>query len=198
MNWLAHLRLSPEQPLLRIGNLAGDFVRGVDVTTLHPEIQRGVALHRAIDTFVDQHEVFRRGRTRFAEAYQRFGGVALDVFFDHYLARDWHRHGDGRELLVFVTEVHDAMQEHRQLLPPDLQQLHDRMAENSWLTMYGTVDGIERVLRAMARRVAARRGRGPSALATITDELRRNYGAFESDFEELWPELLDFAGRHAR
>ena len=27
MNWLAHLRLAPDKPLLRIGNLAGDFVR---------------------------------------------------------------------------------------------------------------------------------------------------------------------------
>ena len=193
MNWLAHLRLSPEQPLLRIGNLAGDFVRGVDVSALHPEIQRGVALHRAIDNFVDTHAVFRRARTRFAEPFQRYGGVALDVFFDHYLARDWHRHGDGSELTQFVADVHAAMQQHRDLLPPELQRLHDRMAENSWLTMYGTVDGIERVLRAMARR-----GRRPSSLATITDELRRNYDAFESDFEELWPELLTFAAeRHA-
>jgi acyl carrier protein phosphodiesterase len=84
------------------------------------------------------------------------------------------------------------MQQHRELLPPDLQRLNDRMAENSWLTMYGTVDGIERVLRAMAKR-----RRRPSSLATITGELRRNYDAFESDFEELWPELLRFvAGRN--
>ncbi|MGK0519784.1 MAG: acyl carrier protein phosphodiesterase, partial [Planctomycetota bacterium] len=33
MNWLAHLRLSPAQPLLRLGNLAGDFVRGLEVST---------------------------------------------------------------------------------------------------------------------------------------------------------------------
>jgi acyl carrier protein phosphodiesterase len=192
VNWLAHLRLSPAQPLLRLGNLAGDFVRGIDVSTLHPEIQRGVVLHRAIDKFVDAHEVFRRARTRFAEPFQRYGSVALDVFFDHYLARDWHRHGDGSELGQFVADVHAAMQQHRELLPPDLQRLNDRMAENSWLTMYGTVDGIERVLRAMAKR-----RRRPSSLATITGELRRNYDAFESDFEELWPELLRFvAGRN--
>ena len=192
MNWLAHLRLSPGPPLLRIGNLAGDFVRGIDVSTLHPELQRGVVLHRAIVKFVDTHAVFRRARARFAEPFQRYGGVALDVFFDHYLARDWHRHGDGRELVEFVTEVHAAMQVHRELLPPDLQRLHDRMAENSWLTMYGTVEGIERVLRAMAKR-----GRRPSSLATITGELRRNYDAFESDFEELWPELVEFVAARA-
>ena len=58
--------------------------------------------------------------------------------------------------------------------------------------MYGTVAGIERVLRAMARR-----SRRPSPLATITDELRRNYDELDRDFTELWPELLSFAqARH--
>jgi acyl carrier protein phosphodiesterase len=85
------------------------------------------------------------------------------------------------------------MDQHRALLPPDLGRLHDRMAENSWLAMYDTVDGIERVLRAMARRL-----RRPSSLDTITDELRRNYEALGADFAELWPELLSFAtDRHA-
>lgn len=193
MNWLAHLRLAPAVPLVRIGNLAGDFVRGVDTATLHPELQVGIDQHRAIDRFVDAHDVCRRARSRFAEPNRRFAGVALDVFFDHYLARDWHVYGDGGELDAFVTDVHATMQQHREHLPTELGRLHDRMAENSWLTMYGTVDGIERVLRAMARRF-----RRESPLATITDELRDHYAAFEADFAELWPELLTFAtGRHA-
>ena len=193
MNWLAHLRLAPNEPLVRIGNLSGDFVRGIDVTTLHPELQRGISQHRAIDMFVDTHEVFRRARARFVAPFCRFAGVALDVFFDHYLARDWHLHGDGRELTEFVLDVHRDMAEHRALLPPDLGRLHDRMARNSWLTMYDTVAGIERVLRAMARRL-----RRPSPLGTITSELRRNYEVLGEDFVELWPELLSFAtGRHA-
>jgi acyl carrier protein phosphodiesterase len=188
MNWLAHLRLAPAQPLLRIGNLAGDFVRGVDVAALHPDVQRGIEQHRAVDRFVDAHPVVRRSRARFDPPFQRYSGVALDVFFDHYLARDWHRFGDGQNLATFVGEVHDAMQAHRELLPIDLLHLHDRMQENSWLMMYGTVSGIERVLRAMARR-----GRRPSPLASITGELRRNYAALDQDFQELWPELLAFA-----
>jgi acyl carrier protein phosphodiesterase len=64
MNWLAHLRLAPNEPLLRLGNLAGDFVRGTDVAALHPELQRGVRMHRAIDRFVDAHPVAVRARQR--------------------------------------------------------------------------------------------------------------------------------------
>jgi len=190
MNWLAHLRLAPDAPLLRIGNLAGDFVRGVDTSRLDPEVQRGIAQHRAIDRFVDDHPVHRRSRARFGVPWRRFAGVALDVFYDHYLARDWHLHGDGQPLDAFVDQVHAELERYREQLPPELRSLHERMATHGWLRMYGSVDGIERVLRAMARR-----GRRSQPLATVTDELRRHYGAFEADFAELWPELSEFAQR---
>lgn len=188
MNWLAHLRLAPRAPLLRIGNLAGDFVRGVDVSTLHPDLQRGVAQHRAVDQFVDAHPVVKRSRARFAEPFRRYSSVALDVFFDHYLARDWHLHGDGQTLSAFVADVSASLQAHRDFLPPDLLQLHERMRENSWLLLYGTVPGVERVLRAMSQRSQRR-----ASLHEITVELRRNYEAFGEDFAELWPELVSFA-----
>lgn len=188
MNWLAHLRLAPSAPLLRIGNLAGDFVRGIDTSNLHDDLQRGIEQHRAIDAFVDDHEVHRRSRARFDERFRRFAGVALDVFYDHFLARDWRRHGDGRELSEFVADVHEQLRRFEHELPPELSQLHRRMARHRWLESYGEVSGIERVLRAMSRR-----SRRAGVLASITDELRRNYAAFEADFEELWPELLRFA-----
>ncbi len=193
MNWLAHLRLAPDQPVVRIGNLAGDFVRGIDISTLHPDLQRGIIQHREIDAFVDAHKIVQRARARFDERCRRFGGVALDVFFDHYLARDWHLYGDGRQLTDFVADVHESLATYRELLPQDLQRLHERMAQNSWLTMYGSIGGIAQVLRAMAQR-----SRRSSALATIASELQRNYDAFDADFAELWPELVDFASlRHA-
>lgn len=185
MNWLAHLRLAPDQPLVRLGNLAGDFVRGVDIRTLHPDLQLGILQHREMDAFVDAHQVVKRARARFREPFRRFGGVALDVFFDHYLARDWHLYGDGRQLIAFVADVHDSLATYRELLPQELQHLQQRMAQNSWLTMYGTVDGIARVLHAMAQRSRRR-----SVLATIVSELQRNYDAFDADFAELWPGLV--------
>ena len=190
MNWLAHLRLAPDEPLVRLGNLAGDFVRGVNLQTLDPRVRRGVDQHRAIDRFVDGHAVHRRSRARFGETWRRFAGVALDVFYDHFLARDWAQYGDGATLDAFVDRVHAQLAEHRALLPPELAALHERMQAMGWLRMYGSVEGIERVLRAMSRR-----GRRSQPLATAAGELRRHYDAFGADFCELWPELTEFAAR---
>jgi acyl carrier protein phosphodiesterase len=150
VNWLAHLRLAPQEPLLRLGNLCGDFVAGVDLATLHPDLQHGIAQHRAIDRFVDAHPVVRAARERFAPPFRRFAPVLLDVFFDHFLARDWQRYGDGAPLPQFVDGVHRDLAAHAALLPPALQQALPRFSRDGWLLAYATPDGLTRVLTAMA------------------------------------------------
>lgn len=192
MNWLAHLRLAPPVPLVRLGNLAGDFVRGVATSGLHPELLRGIAQHRAVDRFVDAHPVVRGARARLDGELGRFAGVALDVFWDHFLARDWHRHGDGRPLAAFAAEVHGELRAHDALLPPPLRALTAGLVEHRWLSGYASVDGIDRVLRAMARR-------RPRAAALVggSTELQRHYDALGADFAALWPELTTFAAAAA-
>lgn len=188
MNWLAHLRLSPGTGLLRLGNLAGDFVRGVDVTALHPELRAGIAQHRAVDRFVDAHPATRAARARLGAPWRRWSGVLVDVFFDHYLARDWHRFGDGGPLPAFLAGVAAELQQHDRWLPAGLRAVAPRFAADGWLAGYATVDGIERVLGLMARRVAR-----PTPLAAGGEALRAHYEPLAGDFAALWPELAAFA-----
>lgn len=188
VNWLAHLRLSPSAPLVRLGNLSGDFVRGVELATLHPDVQRGIALHRAIDRHVDAHPVTARARARLAPPFRRFAGVLVDVYFDHFLAIDWERYGDGSALPAFVAGVHDDLRMHAALLPPELQRAAPAFATGGWLAGYASVAGIEHVLQLMARRVAR-----PTPLAQGGDPLRAHYDALRDDFAALWPDLVAFA-----
>ena len=187
MNWLAHLRLAPNEPLLRLGNLAGDFVRGTDVAALHPELQRGVRMHRAIDRFVDAHPVAVRARQRLQPPFRRFGGVLVDVWFDHFLARDWPQHGDGGALVAFLDTVHGELHAHRELLPARLQHVLPRFTADGWLAGYASIEGIERALGLMAQRLAR-----PTPLARGAELLRQHYAALDADFGELWPQLVAF------
>jgi acyl carrier protein phosphodiesterase len=192
VNWLAHLRLSPPQPLLRLGNLAGDFVAGVELATLPAELQRGIALHRAIDRFVDAHPVVVAAKARLVPPHRRFAGVLLDVWFDHFLARDWAQHGDGRPLPLFLADVHQDLRTHHALLPAPLQRVAPRFCAAGWLAGYASVDGIARVLGLMARRMSR-----PTPLADGAELLRADYTAVERDFKALWPELVAFSAAGA-
>ncbi|SHM61563.1 hypothetical protein SAMN05443669_10501 [Flavobacterium xanthum] len=51
MNFLAHIYLSGDNDLLKIGNFMADGIRGKHFESYPLEIQKGIILHRAIDTY---------------------------------------------------------------------------------------------------------------------------------------------------
>ena len=177
MNHLAHLRLAPADPLLRLGNLCGDFVQGIDLATLPEPLRLGVAQHRAVDRFTDAHPIFRRSRERLPPALRRYGGVLIDVFYDHFLARGWDRFGDGRPLRAFADEVYADLDTHRAILPPRLQHVAPFMQREDWLVAYADLDGIATALTNMSRRL-----RRSNPLAEGAAALRTHYETLASDF----------------
>jgi acyl carrier protein phosphodiesterase len=190
MNWLAHLRLAPPDPLLRLGNLCGDFVRGVDLSTLPPALQQGIHQHRAIDRFVDGHPLVARARGRLPAQFRRLSGVLVDVFFDHFLARDWAIHGDGRTLREFADGSYELLERHAEVLPPRLLRAVPTMRREDWLASYAELAGIDAILARMARRLSR-----PAGLESGGELLRASYGSLGGDFAEFWPELAAEAGR---
>lgn len=189
MNWLAHLRLSPlAPPLLRLGNLCGDFVQGIDTAQLHDDLQRGVRLHRAIDRFTDAHPAAAAARSRLPARFRRFAGVLFDVYCDHFLARDWEAFGNGSPLPDFLAGVQDDLRQYAALLPPALQRIAPQFSPHGWLGGYGSLEGIDRVCRLMATRL-----RRPSALADGVAPLRAAYEPLRTDFLALWRDLEPYA-----
>ncbi|MGE3171095.1 MAG: ACP phosphodiesterase [Planctomycetota bacterium] len=188
MNHLAHLWLAPPAALPRVGNLLGDFAAGLDLDALPDPVRRGVEQHRAVDRFTDAHPVFRRSRARVAPPLARWSGVLVDVFYDHFLARDWHLHGDGRPLDAFTQEVYAQLLQHRPLLPERLRAALPRMIDNDWLAISRTRDGVRLVLERLRRRL-----RRDAPLDDGVDDLTRHYDAFAADFEAFAPELRTFA-----
>lgn len=183
MNYLAHLLLSEPEPLARLGNLAGDFLKGADVRSLHPTIQRGIALHHQIDTYTDRHPLVRQSKARVEPPYCRLAGVLVDVFYDHFLAVHWETYGIGT-LEAFVQEVYTDLQHYQALLPPSLQRALPFMVAGDWLTAYRQVSGIAMILERMARR-----SRRSPLLASSICVLHHHYNALEQDFHQFFPLL---------
>jgi acyl carrier protein phosphodiesterase len=72
MNFLAHIYLSNNNDLIKIGNFMADGIRGKHYEHLPLEVQKGIILHRAIDTFTDAHPIFREGTKRLHEKYHHY------------------------------------------------------------------------------------------------------------------------------
>lgn len=92
MNWLAHLFLSEPRIEDRLGNILGDLVKGKSRHNLNPHFNSGIKSHLLIDSFTDKHLVVKRSKKRMNLDYKRYSGVLVDIFYDHFLAKNWHNY----------------------------------------------------------------------------------------------------------
>lgn len=196
MNYLAHAWLAGPLPTDRIGGVVGDFVKGIIAPPppgLDPALAAGVVLHRRIDSFADGHPAFLRSRARVSEARRRVGGIMVDMFYDHFLARHWARFGSGA-LEAFTGETYTLIGARLDELPPAFAPVFERMAAHDWLGSYREVEAVALALD----RMAEFRLRRPNPLAGAGEELAQHYAGFEADFLAFIPDAAAFAATHRK
>ncbi|AII53691.1 ACP phosphodiesterase [Hymenobacter sp. APR13] len=192
MNFLAHLLLSgslattPDYEDIVVGNFAAEAVRGrAGLLAYPPAVQRGIRLHRFIDSFTDQHPVVRRTTARLrAAGLGKWAGVVSDVGFDHLLARDFARYHPAEPLSQFAQRHYQLLHQRRHELPERLQEMLHYMRQHDWLTGYAHPEGLHRALLGLSRRVPA-----AEVLATGAAAFLAALPTYEADFQEFWPEL---------
>ncbi len=194
MNFLAHLFLSGPPTAARyadvlVGNFMADSVPGRQLENYPPAVQAGIRLHRAIDTFTDQHPVVRRGTQRLrAAGYGKYAGVISDMFLDHFLARNFADFSP-EKLPDFASRVYALLNSRAAEMPPRVQHLLPYMVQHNWLLGYAETAGIGHALSGLSRRASA-----GSGMETAAVELVENYGAYEADFQAFFPELQGYVG----
>ena len=188
MNYLAHLLLAGDDPEAQVGQVLADLVRPQDIRALPPGVRTGIRAHQRIDVFADSHPDFSVARRRLRPPYRRFAGVLVDVFFDHFLARDWDRHGDGSPLPEFATAKYRVLRAHRDLPVRRYRQVVDAMEHDDWLVGYSELAGVDRALRGISKRC-----RRPNPLASGLSALEENYVPLRIDFETFFPKMREFA-----
>ncbi|HCW07729.1 MAG TPA: DUF479 domain-containing protein [Cytophagales bacterium] len=188
MNFLAHLYLSGDNPPIKVGNFIGDFVKGKNIEEqLGSEIAKGVLLHREIDWFTDHHPIVKQSKDRLRAKYKHYSGVITDIYFDHFLARNWDRFSE-QILPDFAEDSYSLIQQHDSILPSEVKYMMTHMIRGNWLVNYSKIEGIHRALSGMAHRA-----KFDSKMEEASEELQKNYTDFEGDFFSFFPELKKFA-----
>jgi acyl carrier protein phosphodiesterase len=152
MNYLGHLYLSGDDPLVIVGNFMADDIKGRHYGEHHPSVVRGIRLHRAIDSFTDGHPAQRAGRARLRPHAGRYSGVVMDMFYDHLLASNWSLF-HSEPLPRYADRMYRLLVEHLELLPAGIRSLLHHMAAGDWLSSYASEQGLARALSGMAARV---------------------------------------------
>jgi len=153
MNFLGHLYFSNDDKDLMIANLFGDFVKGSNFKHFSPKIQDGIILHRAIDTYIDQHMDVLELKLMLYYDLPKVAGVAVDLFFDHLLAKSWQNHHE-EEYQSFLNNFYLHNSEIENDLTRDFKQFINIFRERKWLDHYPTDFGLAKSCEGVSKRIS--------------------------------------------
>ena len=186
MNLLAHLYLSPDNPEIMLGNFFADHIKGNKFKHYSEDIQKGVMLHRAIDTFTDSHTTVKTSKRRLHERYGHYDGIIIDIFYDHFLAINWHKYSQ-IPLNIYTNSVYKLLRENENILPEKTKQVLPYLIQYNWLYNYKNKASIKDVLLGMDKRT-----NGRSQMHMAIQDLNDKHEELEADFHLFFNELIQY------
>ncbi len=186
MNFLAHVFLSGNEKEISIGNFIADSVVGKKYLNFPQKIQQGIILHRAIDTFTDNHPTWRKSKKLLVPRYNHYSGVIIDMYYDHFLAKNWKNYSED-SLAIFTFDFYKLLQDNFSVLPTTIQNFLPIMIKENWFKCYESIDGLAFILSQMDKRTS-----GKSEMANAIKELNDYYILFENDFDIFFNDLQEY------
>ncbi|GLB51806.1 ACP phosphodiesterase [Neptunitalea chrysea] len=183
MNYLAHIYLSGEDDLLKIGNFIADGIKGKKYLEYPETIQKGVLLHRSIDTYTDAHVVVKQSTKKLHATHGHYSGVIVDMYYDHFLAKNWKQFHT-TPLPDYADDFYKTLTEQKAILPERILKLMKPMITYNWLLMYESLEGIDTILKQMHHRTKFR-----GSLDIAGESLQQHYNAFEEEFFLFFKDL---------
>ena len=188
MNFLAHIYLSGDNELMKIGNFMADGIRGHDYLNFPEDVKNGIILHRYIDTFTDAHPVYRQSKHRLHQKYGHYSGVIMDILYDHFLAKNWIIYSE-IPLENYVANFYQSLEKNYTVLTEKTKKIMPYMIEQNWLASYATIAGIEFILFQMDYRTKHK-----ANMQEAVVELQQFYEEFENEFTLFFAALISFCG----
>ena len=184
MNFLAHIYLSGENDFVKIGNFMADSIRGSQYLDYPNSLQKGILLHRHIDSFTDSHPIYRKSKHRLHEKYGHYSGVIMDIAYDHFLAKNWSKYSK-ENLEDYAADFYQLMQDNYEILTERTKGMLPYMIGRNWLVSYATIAGLEMILFQMDNKTKHR-----AHMQEAIVEIQDFYTEFESEFFLFFDELV--------
>ncbi len=183
MNFVAHCFLAQANNHSLIGNLLGDFCKGVDTKALDHDIYLGLMNHRAVDKYTDQHYQVIQAKQYFSDQRRRFSGIAIDVLFDYFLIKHWSRYCS-MSFSDFKQTVYQCLTDNLSLMPEHMANVMSRVVNQDWFASYQNLEGIGLALDRIASRI-----RFSNHFAGSLEDIYTYHDELESSFLIFFPQL---------
>lgn len=167
----------------------GDSIKGRDYTYLPEGVQTGVALHRYIDWYTDSNELTRAACDLCREELGKYAPVAVDMIFDHLLAKNWSQYHD-ENLKVYTEDAFQRLDQFLSIFPEETKMMFKYMREQNWLLGYATIEGLSKALTGLGSR---QKYNNNLHLGSVV--LQAKEAEFEAIFNRFFPQLVSASGK---
>jgi acyl carrier protein phosphodiesterase len=174
-----------------LGGVLADFVRNPEVAALPANVQAGVRLHRMIDGFTDRHPTVQRSIGRISARLGWFSGIAIDIYYDHLLARNWERHSQ-EPLGAFAKRAYRTLDLLTPITPPEPRSFLRRFIDQDHICRYATVEGLTHTFTRVSQRIAQRIPKKAIWLPDAIPDLLAADGELATDFQGFYPEIMAY------
>lgn len=192
MNYLAHILLSGDNGKRRIGGFIADFVKGSRFEQYPFDVKQGIILHRRIDAYTDAHEKVKEAKNILRPYFGRYSGIVLDIFYDHFLAKNMSDYAP-EGLLKFTRNFYLDMIAYQQYLPLSVKSFAWHFIMTNRLYKYSKQSGVEHSLEIMSNY---------SSLPPISKEaivvLNKYNTELEQNFREFFPDAQQLSADFIR
>lgn len=132
--------------------MISDFVKGKKQFDFPGAIQKGIRLHRAIDTYADEHESTHRIKEIFRPYYGLYAAPITDVVYDYFVANDRTLFLTQNDLYRFTLQTYQLLHTRKEWMGLRFGALFPYMEAQNWLYYYKDTDGIAKSLEGLRRR----------------------------------------------
>jgi len=186
MNYLAHSFLSFSDGQI-VGQFLEDFIRNKDRFSFPKNIQDGITMHRAIDTYTDSHPAIHEAKKVFAPLVRLYAGAFVDVSMDYFVANDLSLHSLA-EWKAHSLHVYKVLHQNRQWLPENFKIMFTKMEEGDWLYNYREDQNIKYSMRNVLNKAKYLDKDLP-----VFELFLQNKDILQQCYDDFFPDLLDHA-----
>jgi acyl carrier protein phosphodiesterase len=184
MNYLAHLFLAGDDPDWIIGNFLADMVKNRYRDVLSEGVQKGIQLHRKIDSFTDIHPQVIQGMRRLYPDHHKYAPVVIDVFYDYLLYQNWDRYSS-EKMMDFKQRVYTVLLNALPTIPLPFQARTSSMIQHDWLSSYATLKGMKYTFQRLQEKVSR-----PEDLKNCVGSLQRDQALLNKEFKLFFPDVI--------
>ncbi|MCG8326539.1 MAG: ACP phosphodiesterase [Chitinophagales bacterium] len=186
MNFLAHCFLSCGQEEWLVGNFLADYIGNSPLEQYPAGVQKGILLHRKIDSYTDVHPEVLSGVRRLYSNHHKYAPVVIDVFYDYLLSQNWELYS-GQLLREFTQSTYKILMAHLEWMPSHLKKNLPLMIADDWLMSYGTKKGLAYTFSRLRNRLSR-----PEHLEGVMDSLERDMDLLNAEFNRFFPDVIAY------